>query len=156
MYWSIYSSSSVPLVLLRRPFYSSRNIPWLYYYYYYFIRLRVIHTGVSWWFLTGVCVTAVSLSLQDSSQYSDRSQQFNNDVVWIVFIRPLISKSSSPCTNSLVTVPSTPITTGITVILMIHFFSLARFRYLSLFSLFFKVYSSAGSLFLFSSFFFLC
>ena len=61
----------------------------------------------------------------------------NNAVVWVVSSCPLISKSSSPCFNSLVTVPSTPITIGITVTFMFHTFfsSQARFWYLSLFSL---------------------
>ena len=39
----------------------------------------------------------------------------NNAVVWIVFTCPLISDSSSLCTNLLVTVPSTLITIGITI-----------------------------------------
>ena len=44
----------------------------------------------------------------------------NNAVVWMVSTRPLTSKSSSPCTNPLMTVPSAPITNGITVISMFH------------------------------------
>ena len=65
----------------------------------------------------------------------------NNVVVRMVTTRSLLSKSSSPCTNSLVTVQSTPITIGITVIFMFHCFfsSLARSRYLSHFSLSFSV-----------------
>ena len=61
----------------------------------------------------------------------------NNAVVWMVSNHPLISRSSSPCTNHLVTVPSAPITIGITTTFMIHnfFSSLARSRYLFLFSL---------------------
>ena len=39
----------------------------------------------------------------------------NNAVILMASIHLLISKSSSPCTNPLVTVPSAPITTGITV-----------------------------------------
>ena len=60
----------------------------------------------------------------------------NSAVVWMVSTRPLISKSSSPCTSLLVTVPSVPITIGITVIFTFHSFlsSLARSKYLSLFS----------------------
>ena len=41
----------------------------------YFTHLRVIHTSVSWWFSAGVRLTASHLSLQDSFQYSGRSQQ---------------------------------------------------------------------------------
>ena len=60
-----------------------------------------------------------------------------NTVVWMFSTCPHISKSFSPCTNHLVTVPSAPITNGITVTLMFHSFfsSLARSRYLYLFSL---------------------
>ena len=43
-----------------------------------------------------------------------------NAVVWIVSICPAISKSSSPFTNPLVTVPRAPITIGITVTFMFH------------------------------------
>ena len=45
-----------------------------------------------------------------------------NTVVCMISIRPVISKSSSPCTNPLVTVPRVPITIGITVTLMFHSF----------------------------------
>ena len=54
--------------------------------------------------------------------------------------RPLISKSSSPCINPLVTVPRALITLGIIVTFLFHSFvnSLARSRYLSFFSLSFN------------------
>ena len=52
----------------------------------------------------------------------------------MVSTRPLISKSSSPCTNPLVTVPRASITIGITVTLMFHIFSLVSTSYLSFFS----------------------
>ena len=60
----------------------------------------------------------------------------NNVVVWMVSTRPPTSKSSSPLTNPLVTVPNAPITVGIIVTCMFHSFfnSLARSRYLSFFS----------------------
>ena len=60
----------------------------------------------------------------------------NNAVVWMVSTRPPTSKSSSPFSNPLVTVPNAPITIGIIVICMFHSFfnSLARSRYLSFFS----------------------
>ena len=62
----------------------------------------------------------------------------NNAIVWIVSTLPLITKSSSPCTNPMVTVPSAPISLGITVTFMFHrffFSSPSKSRYLSLFSL---------------------
>ena len=59
----------------------------------------------------------------------------NNAVIWMVSTRPVISKSSSPCTNPLVTVPRAQITIGIIINFMFHRFfnSLARSRYLSSF-----------------------
>ena len=64
----------------------------------------------------------------------------NNAVVWMISIRPLISKSLSLRTNPLLTVLNVPITIGITVTFMFHSFfsSLARSSYLSLFSLSFS------------------
>ena len=60
----------------------------------------------------------------------------NNAVVWMVSTRPLTSKSSSPFSNPLVTVPRALITIGIIVTCMFHSFfnSLAKSRYLSFFS----------------------
>ena len=57
-----------------------------------------------------------------------------NGVIWMVFTRPLIFKSSTPYTNPLVTVPRSPI--GINVSFMFHGFfnDLVRPRYLSFFS----------------------
>ena len=77
-----------------------------------------------------------SKSPQVSSTLFSIMADFNNAVVWTVSTRPVISKSSSPCTNPLVTVPRAPITIGIIVTFMFHSFSnsLARSRYLSLFS----------------------
>ena len=46
-----------------------------------------------------------------------------NAVVWMVSTRPLIFKSSRPCINPLVTVPSVPVTTSITVIYYCEFFT---------------------------------
>ena len=68
--------------------------------------------------------------------------------VSMVSTHPLISKSPCPCTNLFVTVPSSTITIGITVTFMFHSFcsSLARSRYLSLFSLSFSfIQWSAGT-----------
>ena len=65
----------------------------------------------------------------------------SNAVVWMVFTRSLISKSSRPCTNPLVTLPSAPIPIGIIVTFMFNIFffnSLAKSMYLSFFSLFFN------------------
>ena len=64
----------------------------------------------------------------------------NSGVVWMVSTCPPISKFSSLYTNPLVTVPSTPITSAITVTFVFHDFysSQARSRYLFLFSLSFS------------------
>ena len=73
----------------------------------------------------------------------------SNAVVLIVSTRPLTSKSSRPCNNPLVTVPNAPITIGTIVTFMFHSFffnSLARSRYLSFFSHFFRfILWSAGT-----------
>ena len=60
----------------------------------------------------------------------------NWSVVWMIKIFPLISNSSSHSSRPLGTVPSTPITIGITVTFMFHslFSSLTRSKYLSVFS----------------------
>ena len=73
---------------------------------------------------------------------------FNNAVVRMVSTRPPTSKSSRPFNNPLVTVPKAPITIGIIVTFIFHSFfnSLARSRYLSLFSDSFSfILSSAGT-----------
>ena len=60
----------------------------------------------------------------------------NNVVVWMVSTRPLISKSSSPFSNPLVTVSKALVTIGMIVTCMFHslFNSLAKSRYLYFFS----------------------
>ena len=95
---------------------------------------RVFHISVSWWFFHR------SLSDSKSPQFSRTLlsilTDFNNAVVWTVSTHPVISKSSSPCSNPLVIVPRAPITTAIIITFMFHSFfnSLARLRYLFLFS----------------------
>ena len=72
----------------------------------------------------------------------------SNAVVWIVSTRPPTSKSSRPFNNPLVIVPKVPITIGTIVTFMFHSFfnPLARSRYLSFFSLFFRfILWSAGT-----------
>ena len=72
----------------------------------------------------------------------------SNAVVWIVSTRPATSKSSRLFNNHLVIVPNAPITIGTIVTFMFHSFfdSLARSKYLSLFSLSFRfVLWSAGT-----------
>ena len=82
--------------------------------------------------------------------YDDKFPQFSrtllsiladliNTVVLMIPTRPLISKSSSSFTKPLWIVSSAPIAIGITIIFMFHSFcSLAKSRYLSLFSLAFN------------------
>ena len=93
----------------------------------------VFHWSLSNWKSLQVCRTLPRIP-------SDLS----NAVVWMVSTRSLFSKTYSPCTNPLVTGPTTPITIGITVTFMfLRFFSsLARCRYLSLFSLSFSFHLS--------------
>ena len=69
---------------------------------------------------------------------------FNNAVVWMVSTRPPTSKSSGPFNKHLVTVPKAAITIGVIVTFMFHSFfsSLARSRYLSLFSFSFILWSA--------------
>ena len=76
-----------------------------------------------------------SKSLQVSRTLLSIPAYLKNAVVWMVSSRLLISKSPSPCTNPLVTVPSAPITTGITVSFTFHSFfsSQTRSKYLTLF-----------------------
>ena len=64
----------------------------------------------------------------------------NNAVVWMVSTRPPTSKSSSPFSNPLVTVPNAPITIGIIVTRMFYSFfnSLSRSTYFCFFSLSFS------------------
>ena len=60
----------------------------------------------------------------------------NSVVVWMVSTRPPTSKSSSPFSNPLVTLPIAPITIGIIVTCMFHSFfnSFEMSKYLSFFS----------------------
>ena len=88
-----------------------------------------------WDFLTSELTDSLSLEFewqQVSKTLLCILADLNNAVIWIVSTRPLISKSCSPFTNPLVTVPRAPITIGITVTLMFHsFFNfLARSKYL--------------------------
>ena len=62
-------------------------------------------------------MTTSFLKSEDSSQYFGRSQ---NAVIWMVSTRPPTSKSSSPLSNPLITVPNAPITIGIIVTCMFH------------------------------------
>ena len=87
---------------------------------------------------------ACSLSLQSEWQLVSSCYQallsiladLNNAIVWIVLILALISNSFSPLFQAL---PSTLTTIGITVTLtfLSLFHSLARYKYLSIFLLFF-------------------
>ena len=83
----------------------------------------------------------------------------NNAVVWLVSTRPLISKSSSPFINPLVTVPRAPIRIGITVTFMFLQFpsKVEIFIFLFTFFQFYSVGSWDNKVNNFaSSFFFFC
>ena len=87
-------------------------------------------------------------SLQVSRTLLNILTVLNNAVVWMVSTRPPTSKSSSPFSNPLVTVPNTPITIGIIITCMFHSFfnCLTRSMYLSFFSLSFRfILRSAGT-----------
>ena len=100
---------------------------------YYFILLSFFHTTVSWWFFTGIWVTA-SL-LKSPRLFSVFWPTEKNAVVWIISTRPISNFS-----NPLMIVLSVSITIGINVTFMFYSFfsSLARSRYLYLFSLSFS------------------
>ena len=88
-----------------------------------------------------------SKSLQVSRTHLRILTVLSNAVIWIVSIRRPTSKSPRPFNNPLVIGPKAPITIGTIVTFMFHSFfnSLARSRYLSLFSHFFRfILWSAG------------
>ena len=101
---------------------------------YYCSLTRAFHISDSRWFFTEVWVTA---SLLKSPGLFLVFWQFSTMLSfgWSPLCPPT-SKSSSPFSNPLVTVPNAPITIGIIVPCMFHSFliSLARSRYLSFFS----------------------
>ena len=126
----ISSSPRLPLLLLLSSASSS--------YYYYYYSFKVFHISFSWWFFT--VVLAIASLLKSPGLVSGFWPLLSNAVVWIVSTRPPTSKSSRPFNNPLVIVPNAPITTGTIVTFMFHSFfsSLARSRFLSLFSLSFR------------------
>ena len=96
-----------------------------------FFSLRVIHTSRSWRYFKGFWVTA---SLQKF--FSVFRPILRIRLVWMVSIHSLISNSSRSFSYPLEIVPSMLITDVITVTFMLHSFfsSLARSKYLILFS----------------------
>ena len=87
--------------------------------------MKVFHTSVSWWFLTGVWVTS---NLQD---FRNILADLNNTVFSMFYSCPHTYNSSSPCTDPLVNIQSSPVKIGITVTVMFHnfFSSPGRSRY---------------------------
>ena len=102
--------------------------------------MRVFLISFSWWFFTGVWVSA---SLLKSRTLLSILAVLRYVIVLMVSTRLPTSKSSSPIDNLLVTVPKAPIMIGKIVTFMFHNFfnSLARSRYLFFFSLFFQFHS---------------
>ena len=92
------------------------------------------------------CILSDSKSSQVSRTLLSILVNLNIAIVLMVSTRPHFLKSFSPGTNPLVTVPSTPITNGITVILMFHSFftSLVRSKYLTFSFRFLSVVSRSG------------
>ena len=103
----------------------------LYFYYYYHTPCDFFRTTINWLFFTGVWVTA-NLPRSPRLWVAD----LNSGVVWMLSIHYLIFNSTSPLSNHLGTVPSAPITIGITVTLVFDSFlsSLAKYKHLPLFS----------------------
>ena len=119
-------------IILLRPCVLSSLYIFIYIYIYiyiYYYSLRVFHWNLS-----------DSKSPQVTRTLLSILADLNIAVVWMVSTCPPSSKLSSPFINTSVTVPRTPITIRIIVIFMFHSFfnSLARFGYLSFFSLFFN------------------
>ena len=140
------------------------NLYYYYYYYYYYFHTSVswwsftgvwvtasllrspgffwvvificefFHTNNSWWLFIEVSDIKSS---QESRTLLSIPANLNNVAVWMVSILPLISNSSSLSSKLLGTVPRAPTTIGITFTLIFQSFfsSLARSRYLSIFSL---------------------
>ena len=79
----------------------------------------------------------------------------NNAIVWMVSTRPQTSKSSSPFSNPLVTVPNAPITVGIIVTCMFHSFFQFPCKVHSFFQ-FYSVVSRDSKVDNFAISFFLC
>ena len=116
-----------------------------YYFYYHFESLRVFtyqsKLMVFHWSLNETQVSRTLLGILI---------ELSNAVVWFVFIHPLISKCTSSFINPFVTIPRAEIKSGITVNFMLQslffFNSLARWMYLSFFSLSFNfTFWSAGN-----------
>ena len=113
-----------------------------YYYYYYYNPCEFFFTPV----LTFIGVWVTAGLLRSPHVFFSILANFNNVVIQMVSIHPLIFNSSNPLSKPLKTVPSTPVPSAITVTFMFHnfFSSLAKSKYLSLFSLslFFTLWSA--------------
>ena len=103
------------------------------------LQLLLLSFVLFWMFFPPALADGFSLEFewqQVSSSFQDYSQYSGCSVVGMVSTRPVISKSSSSCSDHLVTVPREPITIGSIAIFMFHSFfnPLRRSRHLSLFS----------------------
>ena len=129
-----------------------------YHYFFFFYSLRIFHIIVSWWFFTGVWVTTTPL--KSPGLFSVFKQVSAMLQFGLSPRHPLISQSSSPFTNTLVTIPSVPITIGIADTFMFQSFfnSLASSRYVCFFLFSFnftlQLYETAKSTIMYSSLFF--
>ena len=99
----------------------------------------IFHLGKLWNFIIIIIYSLefFTLALADGLSLAFEWQQisrtilsilavFNNVIVWMVSTRPQTSKSSSPFSNPLVTVPKAPITIGIIFAFMLHSFSACK------------------------------
>ena len=110
--------------------------------YYFFTLLKVFHTRVNQWFLTG----SDNKSLQISRILLSILAVLNIAVVWMVSTRPLISMPSSTSTKRLLIVLGEALTIGITVICIFRniFQFSSKVLVLLFFFVFFLFYSVLG------------
>ena len=94
----------------------------------------VFNTSISWWFSSEDGVK--SKYPQVIRTFLTIQAYLNNAVFWMAYNRPLIPKSTSSCTKTLVTVPTALITIGISVTFIFHNCYRLSSRVLVLFSLF--------------------
>ena len=113
--WLSFTGDWVTASLLTSP--GLFSVFWPYYYY-----LLIESFSHQYWLMVFHWRLSDSKSPQVSRTLLSILAVFNNAVVWMVSTCPPTSKSSSPFINPLVTVPKAPITIGIIVTFMFHYY----------------------------------